>query len=340
MERDVKTINDKISDVAQPFAERIAGAVLGLACGDALGAPAEFKSQAEAQARWGRLTEMVGGGIWAPGEWTDDTGMALCIAEGILADPDEPVEEIGQRFLQWRKGAKDVGNNISAALAAFRGDWPAAARSTPAGRQQTSASNGSLMRTLPVALAYDDRETMLRQSARISSMTHWGPQSEVCCAVYCLWVRELLQGQPLRDGWHTALAAAQEVAQRGNLAPGTVGPAPLPAGFWERLENIESLRYEQLQPSGYAGYVVECLEAAVWCCLNADSLEEALVLVANLAGEADTIGAVAGGAAGAHWGSEAIPPRWADTLYRRAHLKQIAMQLAQLRRTGCTALVE
>jgi len=68
---------------------RIVGALLGLACGDALGAPAEFMSQADLRAHWGRLTEMTGGGVWAPGEWTDDTGMALCIAEGEkLSGPD------------------------------------------------------------------------------------------------------------------------------------------------------------------------------------------------------------------------------------------------------------
>src|SRR5438105_891803 len=89
-------------------------ALLALACGDALGAPAEFKSQAEVRKRWGRLTEMVGGGVWAPGEWTDDTGMALCVADGILSDPKDPVTEVGRRFLEWRKTAKDVGSTIGA----------------------------------------------------------------------------------------------------------------------------------------------------------------------------------------------------------------------------------
>src|SRR5207248_10504600 len=142
--------------------DRLHASVLGLACGDALGAPAEFQSQVEVQKRWGRLTEMVGGGVWEPGEWTDDTGMALCVAEGILADPEDPVPEAGRRFLEWRKTAKDVGSTIGAALSAFRGDWAEAARSTPQARQGKAAGNGSLMRTLPVALAYGDPEQMLR----------------------------------------------------------------------------------------------------------------------------------------------------------------------------------
>jgi ADP-ribosyl-[dinitrogen reductase] hydrolase len=320
--------------------ERIRGALLGLACGDALGAPAEFESQAEVQSRFGRLSEMVGGGPWNPGEWTDDTGMALCIAEGILANSEDPVEETGRRFLEWRKDAKDVGTTISAALSGFRGDWVEAARNTPQARQGKAAGNGSLMRTLPVALAYHDRETMLRISARLSAMTHWDPQAEVCCAVYCLWVEHLLHGASLHEGWHAALAVGRdlamgrELAEGASLAPDTVGPHPLPDGFWQRLEAVEQMEYADLQPSGYAGYVVECLEAAAWCCLRSESLEECLIQAVNLAGEADTIAAVAGGVAGAYWGMGAIPQRWLEALYRRRDLEQVADQLASLRAHG------
>lgn len=314
------------------MSDRIVGAMLGLACGDALGAPAEFKSQGELRALWGTLREMVGGGPWAPGEWTDDTGMALCVAEAILSDPDDPVPRAGERFLEWRKTAKDVGTTISAALSAYRGDWVEAARPTPQARSGKAAGNGSLMRTLPVALAYSDPATMLRQSARLSAMTHWDPQAEVCCALYCLWVGALLRGEERRAAWKAALAAAQTAAKHGALAPDTPGPAPLPAGFWKRLEAVEALDYEDLQSSGYAGYVVECLEAAAWCCLRSDSLEETVVRAVNLAGEADTIAAVAGGAAGAAWGGDAIPARWLEKLHQRDRMTQTAERLAALRR--------
>jgi ADP-ribosyl-[dinitrogen reductase] hydrolase len=311
--------------------DRIVGAFLGLACGDALGAPAEFMSQSELQARWGRLTEMTGGGIWQPGEWTDDTGMALCVAEGILAAPIDPIDAIGDRFHPWAATAKDVGSTIRAALSAHRGDWVEAARSTPQAQAGLAAGNGSLMRTLPVALTYGDEERMLRTSARVSAMTHWDPQAEVCCALYCLWVQLLLAGEPLDEAWQAALEAAHQVAQRGSLAPDTPGPAPLPAGFWDRLAAVEGLDYAQLQPSGYAGYVVECLEAAAWCCLNATSPEEAIVQAVNLAGEADTIAAVAGGAAGAAWGRDALPSRWLEKLHQRQRIEETAHQLARLR---------
>ncbi len=304
--------------------------MLGLACGDALGAPAEFQTQFEVRRRWGTLTEMVGGGPWLPGEWTDDTGMALCIAEAISEDPDDPVPGAGRRFLVWQQTSKDVGSTISAALNAFQGDWPQAARSTPQALSGKAAGNGSLMRTLPVALAYHDEAAMLRASARLSAMTHWDPQAEVCCAAYCLWAHALLSDQDIHDAWHGALDRAQAI--HSEPTPDTPGMEPLPPNFWSRLSSIESLTYDRLQPSGYAGYVVECLEAAVWCCLHAATLEEALVQAVNLAGEADTIAAVAGGAAGAYWGPDALPERWLTKLHQRDRLEDTARCLADLRR--------
>ena len=315
-------------------AGKVRAALLGLACGDALGAPAEFKDKAYIQTKWGRLTEMVGGGAWLPGEWTDDTGMTLCVAEGILANPNDPIAETGQRFLEWRKTAKDVGSTISAALSAFQGDWPAAAQSIPQVKQGKAAGNGSLMRTLPVALAYGPhKQLMLTMSARLSAMTHWDSQAEACCAVYCLWINNLLDGQSLQDGWRQALQEGRAVAARSAATPQTPGGASsLNTPLWQRLQAVESLTYSQLQPSGYAGYVVECLEAAAWCCLHAPSLEDALVQAVNLAGEADTIAAVAGGVAGAYWGGQPLPQRWLDRLYRRDDLERTADKLATLRR--------
>ena len=317
-----------------PLESRIVGAVLGLACGDALGAPAEFHNQAYVQQKWGKLTEMVGGGPWKPGEWTDDTGMALCIAEGILSHPENPVEVVGKLFLEWKRAAKDVGSTIAAALSAFRGDWPAAARNTPQAKQGKAAGNGSLMRTLPVALAYGpEPNPMVAMAARLSAMTHWDSQAETCCIVYCLWITSILEGQTLQQAWHAALRRGKEIARGNHETPETPGGQSTFEGpFWERLEAVETRTYAQLQPSGYAGYVVECLEAAAWCCLHSATLEEALVQAVNLAGEADTIAAVAGGVAGAYWGAEAIPQRWLEKLDRRADLERTAHRLMNLRR--------
>ena len=312
--------------------ERIAGGMIGLACGDALGAPAEFRSRGYIEQKWGRLTDMTGGGIWDPGEWTDDTGMTLCLAEGVLERPEDPVEAVGARFLTWSKKAKDVGDTIASVLESYAGDWAKASRMAPAARSGRAAGNGSLMRTLPVALAYPTQWPMLSTSARLSAMTHWDPQAETACAVYCLWIDGLLRGVSLRDAWHTALESARKVVDHGPLAPDTPGPSPLPDEFWSRLSNVEELTYDQLQPTGYAGYVVDCLEAAVWCCLKAEEPEDAISFAVNLGGESDTIGAVAGGAAGVHWGVKALPVRWTSAVVELGRLTDVARKLDELRR--------
>lgn len=312
------------------FASRVRGALLGLATGDALGAPLEFLSPDAATARFGHLTEMVGNSTWAPGEWTDDTAMALAIARAILRNPADPCPEAGRLWVRWEAGAKDVGSTIRAAIAGFKrdDDWVMASRQTPQARDGKAAGNGSLMRTLPVALGYPLGEEMLRQSARLSAMTHWDAQAEVCCGLYNFWISYLLAEMPARAAWELALRHARHLPYFGF---DTVGTAPLPTDFWQRLAKAPSLKYEELQPSGYAGYAVECLEAAVWCVINCHSYETAMIKCVNLAGEADTMAAVAGGAAGALWGEEAIPSRWLEPLFERELIGNLADALLESR---------
>lgn len=314
-------------------ADRFTGALLALACGDALGAPAEFLTKDQLASLHGRLEEMVGGGghHWEPGEWTDDTGMTLCVAEGILETPGEPVEALGRRFIRWRRTAKDVGSTISAALNGFDGNWGEASRNTPQARMGKAAGNGSLMRTLPVALAYPDRAQMLRQSARISAMTHWDPQAELACAVYCLWIRNLLEGQDIAGAWASALEEGRSVESEGQRASDTPGPTPVPHIFWERLETAHERSENEIQPSGYAGYVLDCLEAVVWCCHQESTIDEALIRAVNLAGEADTIAAIAGGVLGTAYGPEGLRVSWLEKLFDKARLEEVGRRIAQLR---------
>lgn len=198
------------------------------------------------------------------------------------------------------------------------------------------------MRTLPIALAYADPDVMLSNSALISAMTHWDPQAEVWCAVYCLWIREILTGSDLNSAWQTALNDANAYAELGRRDERSPGPSPLPPDFWYRLRYVTDLSCDNLLPSGYAGYAVECLEAAVWLCLNGSSYEETVTLAVNLAGEADTIAAVAGGAVGAYWGVQAIPERWLKDLHERDRIVQTSFQLAALHGTppGPTSYVD
>ncbi len=313
--------------------DRVVGAMLGLACGDALGAPIEFMDQLTVRRRYGKLTGMIGGGPWQAGEWTDDTGTTLCVAEGILEDANDPLPAVGRRLLAWSESAKVAGPTVSAALANYRhgGDWVQASRTTPQAKAGRATGNGSLMRSLPVALAYAESAKLLVESARLSALTHWDSQAEVCAAVYCLWVRGLVEGSSVESAWAAALSGARHMAAVGSLSPETPGPVPLPDSFWRRLEGVTTRRYEDLQSSGYAGYCVECLEAAAWCCLNAEGAEDAILDAVNLAGVSDTIGALAGGAAGARWGTGALPDRWLEKLAERERIEKTGHDLARLR---------
>ena len=187
------------------------------------------------------------------------------------------------------------------------------------------------MRTLPVALAYTDRSRLRLQSAHISAMTHWDPQAEAGCLAYCFWVLEVLEGAEILTAWHRALSATRDRAAEGVGPVDTPGLSTVPAAFWERLETAHARPYEELQPTGYAGYVLDCLEASVWCAVNNESAEAAIVDAVNLAGEADTIAAVTGGIVGAYYGLQALPHPWLEILEERPRLEDAGRDLALLR---------
>jgi ADP-ribosyl-[dinitrogen reductase] hydrolase len=328
--------------------DRYAGAVLALACGDALGAPAEFLSKEQLASRHGHLTEMVGGGgcQWRPGEWTDDTGMTLCVAEGILECPEDPVAAIGERFLDWLETTKDAGGTITSALLGFQERtassaterlaandlWAEASSNTPESLSGRAAGNGSLMRTLPVALAYPDRDSMLNTSARISAMTHWDPQAELACAIYCMWIRNMLRGLPMGDAWVKALEQGRDVQAEGRRDANTPGPDPVPDKFWRRLETALERPERDLQPhEHYAGYVLDCLEAVVWCCHQHEATDEVLIRTVNLAGEADTMAAIGGGVMGVANGLDGLRDDWLAVLHERQKLETVGRKVAKLR---------
>ncbi len=194
-----------MSDRGTSLADRIKGGLYGVAVGDALGGTTEFMSAKEIRRKYGYLTDIVGGGVWdlEPGEVTDDTMMTLCVAEGILDCPDDPMASIGKRFLAWyRSDPKDIGNIIRRAFARYDGHWFEAAflADQDLGR---SAGNGSLMRCLPVALAYADPDRVDRMSRMQSKMTHYDERCNEACGLYNRIALRLLNGEEL----HPALAA-------------------------------------------------------------------------------------------------------------------------------------
>lgn len=298
--------------------DRLLGAMYGLALGDALGATTEFLSRSEVRKRYPNgHREIVGGGAfhWAPGEVTDDTDMALCVARGIRhagldASIAKIVDAVGAEFMSWRaKDPPDIGNIVRLALGEFArlGDWAKVAQAVKADRGEYAAGNGALMRTLPISLFWPkDIERVRAVSLALTHMTHPHPEAEWCSIAYNVLVCALLAGESPEASYSKALAAAPLDS------PALAKLSRRFVGYPERLVELDEPAIRS------SGYCVDTLEAALWCLFTTDDAEACIVKAANLGDDADTVAAVAGGLAGARYGKNALPERWIRVLEEKA----------------------
>ena len=294
--------------------DRIAGALYGVAVGDAMGGPLEFMTAEEIAEQHGRVSSMIGGG-WLnlrPGETTDDTAMTLAVAEGIMEAPTDPIPAIGERFIQWAKsGPKDIGGTCSRSIKwahtlAYHGEarptapqWYTAARYTSEENNGRSGGNGALMRAIYPALYYQDREDAILVTSEQGRMTHWDDQSDEACRLYADMVHYIVS----------------EAEKGRNDSDGHLGRhiTEILEPTRYNLEDVDALGHvAKLSPTGYVVDSLNCALYAFWS--YAGSFEEAVVYAANLGGDADTIAAICGGLAGAFYGFEAIPKEWVAAL--------------------------
>lgn len=302
---------------------RARGTLLGLACGDALGRPVEFRTPAAIEAEHGRVTEMLGDGAHGkpPGTVTDDTEMALCIARSLVERKGFDGADVARRFVEWYdSGPFDVGLMTADSLALVRegAAWRDAGRQVWDRRTEGSnAGNGSVMRCVPYALAYHEHPGVLAEvSSTSSQITHADPRCTAGCALLNEVVRRLLREES--DPENVVSDSLSAVDRDGRL----------PDALWTRVAGLPA----ETDPEtlGYSGYVLATLESGLYHALSADSFEEAVVEAVNEGDDADTVGAVTGAVAGARFGVEAIPDRWADELAERTELLRLADQLLEL----------
>ncbi len=274
--------------------DRARGCAVGAAVGDALGMPLEFGPRRPIDAL---MRDMQPGRLEA-GTFTDDTEMALAVAESLLANRPLDQADLAQRFLAWyRAGPPDVGLHTSLVLRRIKGGagWKEAARQVQSEHPQ-SAGNGSLMRCWPVALAcWNDLDRLIDESVRQGEVTHLHPECSAACAFTCVTIFELLHGRPRLE----AVARGLESVQMPGALRATVEAAP-------------HQTRDELANSGWVRHTLTC---AVWGLLTTNSFEEAVVQVANLGDDADTAASVAGALAGAFYGLGAIPPRWQAAIH-------------------------
>lgn len=294
--------------------DRYRGALLASAAGDALGATLEFMDRATIRRDYGQLRDIVGGG-WlrvAPGEITDDTQMALCIARSIAARGGFDAADIAARFVGWfRSHPKDIGNTTRHALEQLaRGvPWRDAGQRTHEALRPNDASNGSIMRCAPVALlTRADPAVNAARSADSSRITHANPLCVAGCVALNAAIAALL-ADPAADPLAIAMSATDNATLRASLA------------------EVPDLDADTLDAGGY---VLATLQSAFWAVTSHETLEEAVVAAVNLGQDADTTGAVAGALAGARWGAGSIPQRWLDVLQSGEELTALADRLWEL----------
>ena len=301
-------------------AMRYQGCLMGLAAGDAVGTTVEFKQPGSFPA----VTDLVGGGPFRlnPGEWTDDTSMALCLADSLITcggfDPGDQMD----RYLRWRDDGYlssngrcfDIGITVSDALNRYRTTGEPFAGST----DPYSAGNGSLMRLAPVPLFFaSDPEYAIHMSGESSRTTH----GATTCVDACRYFGGLIVG------------AVQGESKEELLSP-RYSPV---AGLWERqslcaeIDEIAAGSFKSKEPPEIvgSGYVVQSLEAALWAFHKSSTFEEGCLLAVNLGDDADTTAAIYGQIAGVHYGFDGIPATWRERIAEGALITNLADGLWQ-----------
>ncbi|PSB13974.1 ADP-ribosylglycohydrolase [filamentous cyanobacterium CCP1] len=291
--------------------ERFRGCLLGLAAGDAVGTTVEFQPPGS----FPPITDMVGGGPFGlqPGQWTDDTSMALCLATSLLeVGGFDPIDQMN-RYCDWYDNGYlsstgtcfDIGNTTSESLHRYKSSHdPFSGSSDP-----HAAGNGSIMRLAPVPMFYaPDRDRVLHFSAESSRTTHG--------AVECIDACRLLGDILLR-----ALTGASKPSILFDSDPKIVTSPAIQAILKGEYRN------KSIHEIQGTGYVVESLEAALWCFWTTETYEQAILTATNLGNDADTTSAICGQVAGAYYGEAGIPPHWLNQLTLQEEIARLAEQL-------------
>jgi ADP-ribosylglycohydrolase len=289
--------------------DRARGALVGLACGDAVGTTLEFKRPGSFRP----IDDMIGGGPFGleSGQWTDDTSTALCLAESLVDRAGhDPVDQLRRYLRWWRSGylssngrCFDIGNTTSAQLGRFERTGEPVDPSI----DEDAAANGSLMRLAPVpVLWHAELEVAIEQSAASSRTTHAAPRPVDACRVLGAMVAALIRGE-----------AVDAVLDPSFWRFGPLHPAvnAVARGSW-RTKSPPEIRG--------SGYCVDALEAAIWAVAGADDFASAVLRAANLGDDADTTAAIAGQLAGARFGESSIRGSWLGKLALRSRIQSLA----------------
>jgi ADP-ribosyl-[dinitrogen reductase] hydrolase len=296
--------------------DRFRGALLGLAVGEAIGAPAEFLTAEQVAEKYGVITEMIGGGVYevSPGEAVDATDMMLCLAESLADVGSFDPENVIERYRLWfESNPRHVSLTVRATLLSYRAGthWDLASRRAFEILGGPTAGNGSLIRCAPLGLRnFGDAEMRHALSHRESTLTHFDRLAGWSCAAFTDLLTAAIHGD-LREQVPAIAATLDEEDKRvSTMLTDTLVAEP-----------------EELRSSSF---VLDTLQTALWTVLHAATFEHAVCAAVNRGGDASAVGAVTGALAGAVFGETGIPPRWLAPLQGRERIAAVAERLADL----------
>ena len=308
------------------YTEKIKSVLFGVAVGDALGVPVEFKDRETI--RKNPVTDFIGYGTYnlPAGTWSDDSSLTFCLAEALTNEFDLHI--IGQNFVKWRYNnfwiargnVFDIGNATQQAIDRLvTGVQPDLA----GGFDDPSNGNGSLMRISPLLFYLLDKPVNVRYeiTKQVSSITHGHIRSVIACFYYLEFARQLVAQ---KDKFEIYKNLQTEITNQ--LTSLSINPAEI--AKFDRLlkQNIHELTEENVYSSGY---VLHTLEASIWCLLTTDNYKDAVLKAVNLGEDTDTTGAVTGGLAGLLYGFDNIPANWIKQLARNNDIENLAERLGE-----------
>ncbi len=304
----------------------IKSALLGIATGDALGVPVEFRSRDTV--RVNPVTDMIGYGTYnlPPGTWSDDSSLTFCLAEALTKNFDMNI--IGQNFVKWafenfwtaRGDVFDIGIATQQAISRI-----AAGEKTElaGGTDVSSNGNGSLMRILPLVFYLMDKPVneRFKITKMVSSITHGHIRSVIACFYYLEFARKIIEGKD-KIGIYKSLQTEISAFLLSISVPNNQ------ISFFDRLliHNIYELNEDKIYSSGY---VLHTIEAAIWCLLTTSTYSDAVLKAVNLGEDTDTTAAVTGGLAGLLYGYQNIPEKWLMQLKRYDDIEDLAIRLSK-----------
>ena len=299
----------------------------GVCVGDALGVPVEFESREYLKNN--PVTKMGSGGVHDQGigVWSDDSSLSFCLAESIVEGYD--IHRLASKFIKWKNEGYwtatgevfDIGNTTRQSIINLsKGVHPNLA----GGQNEIDNGNGSLMRMLPLALLLKDLSIEKRFDLvkEVSSITHAHNRSVISCFYYLEFALQLMEGKDKFEIYENLKKTVPEFLNSNKIYS-------VELTHFDRLinDNINELEEDAIQSGGY---VIQTLEASIWCLLTSDTYEDSVLKAVNLGGDTDTTGAVTGGLAGLFYGYAAIPKSWIMPILKKEEIDELINRFSTL----------